>query len=100
EMDYARDITKEYNPNYVRDYEYGEAFRNSNAEVSTLENQSFEEMNNSVFDRTEQMAEKSLSDKQIEQLSPAEREEVIREEINQKKSIKTNYNDRIRHLEE
>ncbi len=100
QLEYVTKIVKDYNPEYVRKYELGEAFRNSNQESSGLENQTFQEMKESVFDRTEEMAERALPDNQLLRLSPAEMEEVIRNEIDMRKSRKTNDNDRIKHLEE
>ena len=60
----------------------------------------FEELEESVFDQTEEFAERTLSDKQLDKLSSAERKEVLEQEIGSRKSRKTIDNDRIKHLQE
>jgi len=60
--------------------------------------QDFDEMQESVFDQTEQYVLRTLSDPQLDKLSLAQCIEVLKEEIGQRKSRKTIDNDRIKHL--
>jgi len=60
----------------------------------------FEEAEESVFDQVEEFAQRTLSDKQLDKLSVAERKEVLEQEIGSRKSRKTIDNDRIKHLQE
>jgi hypothetical protein len=84
-------VSRYVDPEYKRPYE------KSGSRISEPE---FEEMEESVFDHTEEMAERVLSDKQLDKLSEAERREVLEQEINTRKSRKTIDNDRIKHLQE
>ena len=67
---------------------------------SGLSDKEFNEDVESVFDQVEEFAERTLSDKQLDQLSVAERKEVLEQEIGSRKSRKTIDNDRIKHLQE
>jgi len=60
----------------------------------------FNEAEESVFDHAEEFAQHTLSDKQLDKLSAAERKEVLEQEIGSRKSRKTIDNDRIKHLQE
>jgi len=86
-----KDAIKLLQPEHKRAYEKGR---------SPLSDQEFEEDTESVFDQVEEFATRTLSDKQLDQLSPAERKEVLEQEIGTRKSRKTIDNDRIKHLQE
>ena len=67
---------------------------------STLSEPEFQDLEESVFDQTEEFADRTLSDGQLDKLSEAERREVLEQEINTRKSRKTIDNDRIKHLQD
>ncbi len=78
-------------PEHKRPYEKGD---------SPISESEFEDDVESVFDKTEEFADRILSDKQLDKLGNAERKEVLEQEIGRRKSRKTIDNDRIKHLQE
>jgi len=90
----VRDVYRTIQPEHKRKWE------SHIVEESELSESEFKEAEESVFDHTEEFAQRTLSDKQLDKLSTAERKEVLEQEIGSRKSRKTIDNDRIKHLQE
>lgn len=94
QLDYVTELLKD------EDFTNPNLSRVNPTNDNQITDEQFDELSNSVFDRTEELAEKELSIKQLDKLSDAEAEQVLKQDNSVRKARKTIDNDIIKRNQE